>query len=64
MHKVTSGSFCTIAFSHFGMLPFLNFVLIEEFEKICTSCTGPGHFAILRSATVWVFKEYLPLRLM
>ena len=52
IHTGTAGSFFTITFSHFqifhdpitrnGMLPFLNFVLIE-FEKTRVSCTQPGH---------------------
>ena len=44
MHTGTCGSFCTITLSHFGMLSFLNFVLIEEFEKTRASRTQPGHF--------------------
>ena len=69
MHTGTCGSFCTITLSHFGMLSFLNFVLIEEFEKTCASRTQPGHFMdmsikqYLRSATAWIFKENLLLRL-
>ena len=70
MPTSTGGSFCTITFSYFGMLPFLNFLLIEEFEKTHASCTEPGHFMdtsikqYLWSATTWIFKEYLPLSLM
>ena len=41
MHTGTGGSFCTITFSHFGMLPFLNFI---ELEKTHASYTQPGHF--------------------
>ena len=44
MHTGTGGSFYTITFSHFDMLLFLNFLLIEEFEKNRASCTQPGHF--------------------
>ena len=44
MRTGTDGSFCTITFSHFGMLPFRNFLLIKEFEKSHASCQQPGHF--------------------
>ena len=44
MDTVTGASFWTITFSHFDMLPFLNFVFIEEFEKTRASFTQPGHF--------------------
>ena len=68
MDTVTGGSFWTITFSHFDMLPFLNFVFIEEFEKTRASFTQPGHFMntaikqYLWYATAWIFKEYLSLR--
>ena len=63
MHTGTGGLLCIITLLHFGILPFLNFVLIEEFEKTCGSCTQPVHFMnapvkeYLRSATKWIFKE-------